>query len=584
MLNIIGVSAYFHDSACCLLQDGKITAAAQEERFSRRKHEAGLPRGAFRYCLQSAGLSISDIDSVAYYELPAKKLDRQLWQLGGNISRERCLQLWKRAKRPSAEISEVLGYSGQIEYVEHHLAHAASGFYCSGWEEAAILVVDAVGEWATTSYGHGSREGIDLFEQVDFPHSLGLLYSTITSYLGFGVNDGEYKVMGLAPYGKPTYAAQLREVVQSEPLGQFKLAPKYFDFASGERMYSDLLIEMLKEPPRRKGDPVREFHQDLACSVQRVLEDILLEKLEYLHKRVPVENVCLAGGVALNCTANGRLRRQGPFKSMFIQPAAGDAGGAIGAAKVAHLRRGGSMQQAQLSNACLGPSFQNDEIAALLKSADILATDYRNRERELLSDTADLLIAGKTVGWFQGRMEFGPRALGARSILADPRDPDARDRLNAIVKRREEFRPFAPAVLEEYASQHFDIDHASPFMLETCQVISRLDLPAITHVDGSARVQTVSATESPRFAGLLKAFYDKTACPVLLNTSFNLSDEPIVCSPADALLSFGRSPLDALVMEDFIVQRPMLNQDVISACAAGYTRASTPLERTYTFF
>jgi carbamoyltransferase len=558
MTNILGLSAHFHDSACCLLQDGKLVAAAQEESFSRRKHDPALPRRAFRYCLDQGGIAISDVDGVAYYENPRKKLGRQLWMFGPALPRERAVLLRLDAGRPEREIREILGYDGYLHIVDHHHAHAASSFYFSGFPEAAILTVDGVGEWATTTYGWSSGQEIEIFEEVQFPDSLGLLYSTLTSYLGFSVNEGEYKVMGLAPYGKPIYTDEIYTLVEPLAGGQYRLNLQYFDFTSRNSMYSPDLIQLFGRPPRPPGAEIEQFHENLASSLQTVLEKILLEKVFYLYDKVQSENLCMAGGVALNCVANGRILREGPFRRLFVQPAASDAGGALGAAAIAHLHMTGEAPRVGLEHVYLGPAFPTEAILELLESTGLAFQDFRYRERDLLIATVQRLAEGKVVGWFQGRMEFGPRALGARSILADPRDPTMRDRINALVKKREAFRPFAPAVLEAKVQEHFDLDHASPFMLETCQVRSALDLPAITHVDNSARAQTVTARTHPRFAHLLEEFERQTGCPILLNTSFNMKDEPIVCMPVDALLCFVRSGIDTLVIEDFLIDRSAL--------------------------
>lgn len=583
MPNIIGVSAYFHDSACCLLQDGVLAAAAQEERFSRRKHDPSLPRQAFQFCLKEGGITLADVDALAYYESPSKKLERQIAQLWPHVNEAQCLELWRHAKRPLEEIREILGYEGEICVVDHHEAHAASTFFFSGFSEAGILTVDGVGEWDTTTYGHGRGDSMDLFESVRFPHSLGLLYSTVTAYLGFAVNDGEYKVMGLAPYGKPRYVDRLRDLIQPGIGGQFLLDLSFFDFTRNDGMHSQALIDRLGRGPRLANAPIEAFHEDLACSMQRVLEDVLLEKIRYLHDRVPVGDLCLAGGVALNCTANGRIVREGPYRRLFVQPAAGDAGGALGAAALAQTRAHGGRPR-PLGHVFLGPASGVEDVAALIEAAELDVRDFRANEDELIEAVVDLLRAGNVVAWFHGRMEFGPRALGARSILADPREPGMRDRINASVKKRESFRPFAPAVLESHAAEHFELDHGSPFMLETCRVRSPLSLPSITHVDGSARVQTVSGSESPRFAKLLERFGARTGCPILLNTSFNMKDEPIVCSASDALLCFARSALDALVLEDFVIERSALGPALLSACSAVQDIPSAMSDRAYTFW
>jgi len=560
-LNIIGISAHYHDAACCLLRDGALVCAVEEERLSRVKHDPRLPWRAFRSCLEQGGITLPDVDCVAYYEDPTKKLARQIWMgLQPDSSPETRGRIYGRLPaslgRVEREIREGLGYEGPIEILDHHLAHAASSFYYSGFDEAAILTADGVGEWATTTFGRAGGSEIELFEEVLFPHSLGLLYSAITAYLGFEVNEGEYKVMGLAPYGTPRYVEQMMALVAPGEEGQYRLNLEYFDFLGQERMFSDRLVDLFGAPPRPPESELLPFHQDVARSLQLFLEEVLLDKVSFLHKRVGSRNLCMAGGVALNCVANGRILREGPFSNLFVQPAASDAGGCLGAAAVAHVRLTGERpRQGRLDHMYWGPVSSSQDVADLLAATSCQALDFRGRTEELIEATVDRLAEGKVVGWFQGRMEFGPRALGARSILADPRSPEMRDRINALVKMREGFRPFAPAVLAERAAAHFDLDHPSPFMLETCQVVSPLDLPAITHVDGSARVQTVDPQASPRFAALLERFERRTGCPVLLNTSFNLRGEPIVCTPADAILCFVRSQIDVLVVEDFLLDR-----------------------------
>ena len=575
-MNIIGLSSYYHDSACCLLKNGQLVAAAAEERFSRIKHDRRLPINAFRFCLAQGGLGIGDVDCLAYYELPQRKLDRQLWS---NIQPE---DAW----RPEREIREVLGFEGPIKFFGHHQSHSASTYLYSGFTEAAILTVDGVGEWATTTYASAHASTIDSFEEVRFPHSLGLLYSALTSYLGFSVNDGEYKVMGLAPYGSPRHVNELKELVHSERQGQFSLNLKYFDFIAGKRMYSDALIELFGAPRREKGSEITQFHKDVARSLQLVLEELLLEKVQYLYERTRVPNLCLAGGVALNCVANQRVLRDGPFKNLFVQPAAGDDGSCLGAAALAHLHLTGSRHTTErLQHVYLGPRFTNDEIAEMLRAVGIQPLDYRQRDAELSVIVAELLAQGKVLGWFHGAMEFGPRALGARSILADPRDYGMRERINRLVKKREAFRPFAPSVLLENTSEFFQLDHASPFMLETCAVRPPTDLPAITHVDGSARPQTVDRRESPRYAALIDAFYARTGCPLILNTSFNIRGEPIVCTPADALRCFIKANLDALILEDFIVEPEMISEELRDAVQLWYPETPEPnlMSNVYTF-
>jgi len=574
-MNIIGISCGYHDSACCLLQDGRVTAAAQEERFSRVKNDKSFPSTAFRYCLNYADLTMADLHCVAFYEDPCQKLSRQLWMgMLPGLAPDRRASIRSRAigTYPQEEIRLVTGHDGPIEIVDHHLSHAASAYFFSGFEEAAILTVDGVGEWPTTTYSSGSGAEIKRLGSVEFPDSLGLFYSAVTGYLGFEVNEGEYKVMGLAPFGRPTYVKQIREIIENGPRGQFRLNLRYYAFLQADKMFSDNLPELLGNPPRAPESEITQFHMDVARSAQVVLEEVLLSKARYLHSIFPSENLCMAGGVALNVVANSRCLNEGPFKRMFVQPAAGDAGGCLGAAAVAHFRRSGVRpRQQRLEHVYLGPANSLDETWHVLRSSGVAFRDYREDEEGLIETTVDRLVEGQVVAWVSGRMEFGPRALGARSILADPRRPEMRDRINALVKQREAFRPFAPAVLEEFAAEHFALDHSSPFMLEVCQVISPIQLPAVTHVDGSARIQTVTPAANKRFAELIRRFHNRTGCPILLNTSFNLRGEPIVCSVSDAISTFGRSKIDALVLEDFVIERADIPQ-AWETFGAGRTR------------
>lgn len=586
MSNVIGISCFFHDAACCLVQDGRLVAAAEEERFSRIKHHRSLPSHAFHFCLRQGGIDVSDVDCVAFYEDPVLKLGRQLWMLAkaGDPGMARRLD----SGRPSRQIRSVLGYDGPIVCVPHHLAHAASSYCYSGAAEAAIMTVDGVGEWATTAYGHGKGGDVSLFEFVDYPDSIGLLYSAVTSYLGFEVNDGEYKVMGLAPYGSPKYLDRFHRLLTLGDKGQYALDLQFFDLTGRAPMFSPALPELFGDAPRAVGGEMTQFHADVARSLQEFLQLVLLEKLRYLHSRVPCPTLCMAGGVALNCVANHYLLTNGPFERLYIGPAPHDAGGALGAAALAHRQiTGAAMPRQQMEHAFWGPDYDTDDIAELVGSLPLPCRDLRKREGELLEATVDRLVAGAVVGWFHGRMEFGPRALGARSILADPRREGMRDRINAAVKKREAFRPFAPSVLDSHRDAHFDLGHASPFMLETCQVRSPFALPAITHVDNSARPQTVDERHAPRFAALLRAFAARTGCPILLNTSFNVRDEPIVCTPVDALICFARSRLDTLVLEDVILERADDDRGWIAwvdqlAGAASAVR-SRPGDRVYTF-
>jgi carbamoyltransferase len=554
-LNILGISSHYHDSACCLLQDGKLVAASQQERFSRIKNDAGIPLHAMRYCLDAGDISVGDVDIVAYYEKPVEKLARQLWMQLPNLLSIDTGSLHKLdSRRPEREIRDILGLECPIEWIGHHRSHAASAFFFSPYPEAAVFVADGVGEWDTTTYWCGRESQLSQIHSLAFPHSIGLLYSTLTAYLGFEVLEGEYKVMGLAPYGAPRYVDQCWQLIEESAPGKFSLNMLYFQYQHRIPMYAPQLIELFGSPSRSAGDPITQYHCDVARSLQIVLQSVLLTQLQWLHSQVPTENVCLAGGVALNCVANRYLLENGPFKRMFVQPAAGDAGTALGAAAAAQISHF-NQRPTPLKHVYLGPGYDSDSIVRLLKYSDVKYIDCRNDSQTVCQLTAQRLAAGKIIGWFHGRMEFGPRSLGARSILADPRVSDMRDRINKLVKKRESFRPFAPAVIRERAAEHFQLDHDSPYMLETCPVISDLDLPAITHVDGSARVQTVRADEHAVFHQLLVEFAKLTGCPLVLNTSFNVRGEPIVCSPIDAILCFLRANLDCLVLEDIIIDR-----------------------------
>jgi carbamoyltransferase len=558
-LNIVGISAGYHDAACCLLQDGALVAAVQEERFSRLKNDKSFPRRAFRYCLEEGGITITDVDCIAYYENPCLKLGRQIWMgMLPGISDDRAGFITERIVSPTPQdtIRELLGYEGVLKTFDHHLSHAASSFYFSGFDEAAILTVDGVGEWSTTTYGSGADSRIEQFERVEFPHSLGLFYSAITAYLGFEVNEGEYKVMGLAPYGRPIYADKLRTLIELASGGQYRLNMDYFGFLNEESMYTQKLCDLMGRPSRVPESELEQFHMDVAKSVQSVLEEVLLEKVRYLYSKVPSANLCMAGGVALNVVANSRCLREGPFKRLFVQPAAGDAGGAVGAAALAHVEGAGKAPlRKRLKHVYLGPANAPSDVHRFLRGSSASVQDFSKNESTLIAYTVDRIEEGKVIAWCQGRMEFGPRSLGARSILADPRHPEMRDRINALVKMRESFRPFAPVVLESKAHEHFDLDHPSPFMLETCQVRSGLDLPSITHIDGSARVQTVNRDTNLRLSLLLEEFERRTGCPMLLNTSLNMRGDPIACSIYDVIMCFVQSQIDVLVIEDFVMDR-----------------------------
>lgn len=559
-MNIIGISAHYHDAACCLIKDGVLVQSIEEERLTRIKHDKRIPQQAFAYCLKNNKVSIDQVDCIAYYESPPLKLNRQLWSLL-NSDKPFSLVDYLRIDPQQVEhdIRETLGFDGPILYYNHHLSHMASSYYFSGFEQSAILTVDGVGEWATTSFGKADDD-ITFLHQFNYPHSIGLLYSTITAYLGFEVNEGEYKLMGLAPYGKPSYLKELAQLVHFDNQGRFELNLAYFDFVNTEKMYSPLLIRLLGQEARKPEANLTDFHLDVAKSMQVLFEDIMLAQVQYLHELYPHSNLCLAGGAALNCVANHKIKQQGKFQHIFIQPAAGDSGAALGAAALAYKELTGQrLQQQRLSHVFLGPSYAKDEIGTILEQSGLKAKT--STTNTMLEATAERLLAGKIIGWFQGALEFGPRALGNRSILADPRQSGMRDRINAVVKKRESFRPFAPAILWEKTAEHFDMPHESPFMLETCYVTSDLALPAITHIDQSARVQTVTKAVNSVFYTLIEKFYQKTQCPILLNTSFNLRGEPIVCSPIDALLCFIRSELDCLVLGDFLIDREDLPQE-----------------------
>ncbi|CAL9330677.1 carbamoyltransferase family protein [Streptomyces sp. enrichment culture] len=564
---VLGISAHFHDSAAALLVDGRLVAASHEERHTRRKQDPDLPIEAVRDCLDQAGLRITDVDCVAYYEDPAKKLHRQLWTGLPAFPDSSASALYRLdADRPLREIRNLLGWEGRVEFVDHHLSHAASAYYFSGFDDSAVLTVDAVGEWATTSWGIGRGASLELTEQVEFPHSLGLLYSAVTGYLGFEVNEGEYKVMGLAPYGEPRFRDEIGRLIHVTEDGSFRLDLDYFDFTNPDGMLGERFTSLIGVAPRVPESEIDKVHHDLARSIQVVTEETLLRMVDKAHRMSGSENLCMAGGVALNVVAVRRIVEEGPFARVFVQPAAGDAGGSLGCAAVAHQRLTGERpRQDRLTSVLLGSGTDSDGIARLLGAyAGQSFADFRGDEAGLLDAVAGRLAEGKVIGWYHGREEFGPRSLGGRSILADPRGDDTRDRINASVKMREAFRPFAPAVLAEHAHEHFRLDHESPFMLETCEVVSPLSLPAITHVDKSARVQTVTEATNGRFYRLIRTFADRTGCPLLLNTSFNLRGEPIVHTPVDALLCFLRSDIDCLVLDDFVLDRDALPQSWVT--------------------
>jgi carbamoyltransferase len=592
-LRILGISAFYHDAAACLLDDGRIIAAAQEERFTRKKHDAGFPQQSIRYCLDAGGIGLDQIDHVAFYDKPFLKFERLLetyvaFAPSGFRSFRMAMPLWLREKLFQKVLLrdelKKLGAGTDIEnrllFAEHHQSHAASAFFASPFKEAVILTMDGVGEWTTTSAAVGRGNRLDLVKEIHFPHSIGLLYSAFTYYLGFKVNSGEYKVMGLAPYGEPKYAALILEkLLDLKDDGSFRLHMEYFDYCTGLKMINEKFDQVFGGPARSPEEALTQKHMDLAASIQWVTEEVVLRLTRALAKETGIKNLCLAGGVALNCVANGRVLRDGHFDHIWVQPAAGDAGGAVGAALAAYHTHLEQPRQTNgrdaMSGSYLGPSYEQDEIERELTAAGARFTSLE--DSELIDATAAALAEGKAVGWFQGRMEFGPRALGGRSILGDPRSASMQKTLNLKVKYRESFRPFAPAVLREDVSEWFDLDCDSPYMLFVADVakskqrqmnadeqalfgidklnVPRSEIPAVTHVDYSARIQTVERETNPRFHALISAFKARTGCPVLVNTSFNVRGEPIVCTPQDAFRCFMGTEIEVLAVGNCLLHK-----------------------------
>ena len=586
-MNILGISAFYHDSAACLVQNGKIIAAAQEERFTRKKHDFSFPQNAVNYCLQEAGLKGKDLDLVAFYDKPFIKFERILetylaYAPAGINSFIKAIPLWIKQKLWMKElIREKLNCEAKIIFTEHHESHAASAFFPSPFQEAAFITLDGVGEWATASYGVGRDNNINILAEIHFPHSLGLLYSTFTYYTGFKVNSGEYKVMGLAPYGEPKYKDLiLSELMDLKEDGSFKLNMKYFDYCAGLTMTNSKFEKLFGGPPRKPESKLTQRDMDLARSIQDVTEEVIIRIARHVHKKTGQKNLCLAGGVALNCVANGRILREGPFENIWIQPAAGDAGGALGAAlfgwyqyldnkRIADGRK--DFQQGSY----LGPKYEREYIADYLKKNNIPYVELSSGE--MPEKIADLIADQKVVGWLQGRMEFGPRALGARSIIGDARSPKMQEIMNLKIKFRESFRPFAPSVIAERVSDYFELDRESPYMLlvapvrkEICRRmteeeqrlfgleklnITRSSIPAVTHIDYSARIQTVNKEDNPLYYQMIKKFDEKYGCPVIINTSFNVRGEPIVCTPENAFLCFMRTNMDYLIMGNFLIEK-----------------------------
>jgi carbamoyltransferase len=586
MRSVLGISAFYHDSAAALVIDGEIVAAAQEERFTRIKHDHRFPQHAVDYCLAAGGLKANDLDAVVFYEKPFLKFERLMESYIGAAPRGlrsfmKALPLWLNQKLfLPREIDKGLGnsYEGPIYFTTHHASHAASAFFPSPFEEAAIITFDGVGEWSTSTWGIGRGNRIELLKEVRFPHSLGLLYSAFTYYTGFKVNSAEYKLMGLAPYGEPRFVDQILDnLIDVKEDGSFWLDQAYFNYSAGLRMTNERFHTLFGEQPRRPESEITQFHMDVAASIQKVTEDVMLKIAAHVQRETGMENLCMAGGVALNCVANGLIERAGPFKNIWVQPAAGDAGGSLGAALFAwHQLWGNSRlpeQPDSQQGSLLGPQYTNDEIRRFLDSAKASYLFYKD-ENELCDTIARLIDSGKVIGLMAGRMEFGPRALGARSIIGDPRNPEMQAKMNLKIKFRESFRPFAPSCLVDRTSEYFDLDTESPYMLLVAPVreerrvapsdeqqkyfgidklnVLRSDLPAITHVDYSARIQTVDPQRNPRYYKILKAFEKMTGCGVVVNTSFNIRGEPIVCSPEEAYRCFMFTDMDALVLESFI--------------------------------
>jgi carbamoyltransferase len=617
MTAILGIAAFYHDSAAALILDGRIVAAAQEERFTRKKHDPDFPANAIRYCLEAGKIREEDLDYVAFYDKPLLKFDRLLetylaFAPSGFRSFRLAMPVWLKEKihlRHLLKRNFKAARRAKFVFTEHHESHAASAFFPSPFGDAAILTVDGVGEWATAAIGVGESNRIRLLRELKFPHSLGLLYSAFTYYCGFKVNSGEYKLMGLAPYGKPRYVDAIREhLVEIKSDGSLWLNMAFFSYCQGLTMTNQRFHELFGGPPRAPESQLEQRHMDLAASVQAVTEEIFLNMAREARRVTGKKNLVLAGGVALNCVANGKLLRDGVFEELWIQPAAGDAGGALGAAlfvwhQLLENPRTPSPDDSQ-QGSLLGPSFSNDEIGSLLLKKDMPDKKFGD-ESEVLDEVAALLAEGKIVGWFHGRMEFGPRALGARSILADPRIPEMQSALNLKIKFRESFRPFAPCVLRERAGEIFEIPPKteSPYMLLVAPVreafraslpdrdrrtmendpdlrrrvnVVRSTFPAITHVDYSARLQTVDPSRHGRFYRLLKRFEEKTQCPVLINTSFNVRGEPIVCTPAEALRCFLATDMDALVLEDFIVRKKDCPKEIAAIEREKYLAAFEP--------
>jgi carbamoyltransferase len=616
-VRILGISAFYHDSAAALIEDGGIIAAAQEERFTRKKHDAGFPVHAVRYCMEASGIQPETLDSVVFYEKPFLKFERLLesylaFAPRGLRSFQMALPLWSREKlfqkdllaRELRELWPASDWSSKLLFAEHHQSHAASAFFPSPFEDALVLTMDGVGEWTTTSVALGQGNQIEMIREIHYPHSLGLLYSAFTYYTGFKVNSGEYKVMGLAPYGEPRYAQTILDhLIDVKADGSFRLNLEYFDYCTGLTMTNEKFSALFGGPPRGPEELLTQHHMDLAASVQVVLEEVILKMTCSLAQQTKARNLCLAGGVALNCVANGKILRTGRFQGLWVQPASGDAGGAVGAALAAyHIHKlqprvvnfetplAGRGNLDGMKGAYLGPCFEQAEIERQLKRAGAVFETLS--DCELLERSVEALAQGKAVGWFQGRMEFGPRALGNRSILGDARSPTMQSLLNLKVKYRESFRPFAPSVLREDVTDWFEMDADSPYMLLVADVkeerriamteeqnklfgidklnVPRSEIPAVTHVDYSARIQTVHAETNPRYHALISAFKAKTGCPVIVNTSFNIRGEPIVCTPEDAFRCFMGTEIEVLTVGNCYLRKEDQKQHLKKDYRSGF--------------
>lgn len=558
---ILGLSCFYHDSAAALLHGNEIVFAAQEERYTRKKHDESFPKNAIDHALRFAGIAPQDLAAIVFYEKPLLKFERILqtyfnaWPKG-LLSYHRAMQEWMTKKLWIPHlIRKELQYGGPLYFTEHHESHAASAYFCSGFPDATIVTVDGVGEWATTAIGYGRGTELRLTEEIRFPHSLGLLYSALTYYCGFKVNSAEYKVMGLAPYGEPRYMDQMHTLIDVKEDGSFALNMEYFTYEHGLTMTGKKMEELFGQPARKPESPLMQFHKDVARSLQELTNSVVLRLARHAKERHPSDYLCLAGGVALNCVANGKILKSGLFKDVFIQPAAGDAGGALGAALLVWHKEFHGDRTPKMEHVFLGNSYTNEEIEAFLGSQNI---PYEKlSDSELAARVSQLLEGTNVIGWFQGRMEFGPRSLGNRSIIADARNKENWQKVNLKIKFRESFRPFAPTVLEKKVSEWFDLDRESPYMLLVADTLpdKRAQIPAVTHVDGSARIQTIRRDQNPRYHDLIKAFDERTGCPVIINTSFNVRGEPIVESPADALNCFLHTQMDYLVMGNCVVDK-----------------------------